>query len=44
MDTVTLDPGMMAITDLNIPVTTGEGDMVTVGVMDIEGKESPLVG
>ena len=44
MDPATIDPRIMAITCLDIMVTTGEEDMVTTGVMDIRGKESPLVG
>jgi hypothetical protein len=43
MDTVTLDPGIMAITGLGIMVTTGKGAMVTVVVTDIGGNESPPV-
>jgi hypothetical protein len=43
MDPVTIDPRIMAITCLDIMVTTGEEDRVTTGVMDIRGKESPLV-
>jgi hypothetical protein len=49
MDTDTLDPGIIAITDtaitdLDIMVTTGEEDTVTMVVMDIGGKGSPLMG
>jgi hypothetical protein len=42
MGAVTIDPAIMAITDLGPVVTTGEEDVVTMVAMDITGSEVVL--
>ncbi len=39
MDTITIGLGIMAIMDLDIMATAGEGDMVTMVVMEVISEE-----